>query len=163
MAVVVGCRSVGSRIDILAVGALSRDLKPAFDHYARLLAPLCDLDVHEVREYGLQGRTEAEVLRDEGRRLLAAWPRRGVTVALAVEGETKDSPGVASALQGWLARGGATFVVGGSLGLAPEVLARADERLSLSHLTLPHQLARVVLVEQLFRALKIARREPYHH
>ncbi|HOT23976.1 MAG TPA: 23S rRNA (pseudouridine(1915)-N(3))-methyltransferase RlmH [Thermoleophilia bacterium] len=154
---------MGSRIDILAVGALSRDLKPAFDHYARLLTPLCDLGVHEVREYALHGRPEAQVLRDEGRRLLAAWPRRGVAVALAVEGATKDSPVLASALQDWLARGGATFVIGGSLGLAPEVLARADERLSLSRLTLPHQLARVVLVEQVFRALKIARREPYHH
>jgi 23S rRNA (pseudouridine1915-N3)-methyltransferase len=154
---------VASRIDILAVGTLSRDLKPAFAHYARLLAPLCDLAVHEVREYALHGRAEDAVLRDEGRRLLAAWPRRGVTVALAVEGATKDSPGLASALQEWLARGGATFVVGGSLGLAPDVLARADERLSLSRLTLPHQLARIVLAEQLFRALKIARREPYHH
>lgn len=155
--------TVASRVDILAVGRLSRDLQPAFDHYARLLAPLCDLGVREVREYALQGRVAADVLRDEGRRLLAAWPRRGVVVALEVEGATKDSPGLANVLQGWLARDGATFVIGGSLGLAAEVLARADERLSLSRLTLPHQLARVVLAEQVFRALKIARGEPYHH
>jgi 23S rRNA (pseudouridine1915-N3)-methyltransferase len=160
---VVRCVTVTAHIDILAVGALSRDLHPAFDHYARLLAPLCDLGVREVREYALRGRPEADVLRDEGRRLLAAWPRRGVVVVLAVEGRAMDSTRLASALQGWLARGGATFVVGGSLGLAPDVLARAHERLSLSRLTLPHQLARVVLAEQLFRALKIARREPYHH
>ncbi len=154
---------MAARIDILAVGALSRDLRPSFDHYARLLAPLCDFGVREVREYALHGRSPADVVRDEGRRLLAAWPRRGLVVALAVDGATKDSPSLAGALQEWLGRGGVTFVVGGSLGLAPEVLARADERLSLSRLTLPHQLARVVLAEQLFRALKIARREPYHH
>ncbi len=159
----VGCGAVPSRIDILAVGALSRDLGPAFEHYARLLTPLCDFGVREVREYALHGRSAADVLRDEGRRLLAAWPHHGVVVALAVDGVTRDSPGLAGALQTWFERGGATFVVGGSLGLAPEVLARADERLSLSRLTLPHQLARVVLAEQLFRALKIMRREPYHH
>jgi 23S rRNA (pseudouridine1915-N3)-methyltransferase len=154
---------VASRIDILAVGRLSRDLTPAFDHYRRLLAPLCDLGVREVREYALHGRHADDVLRDEGRRLLAAWPGRGAVVALAVEGRAYDSPGLARRLQEWLEQGGVTFVVGGSLGLAPEVLARASARLSLSTLTLPHQLARVVLAEQLFRALKIARREPYHH
>jgi 23S rRNA (pseudouridine1915-N3)-methyltransferase len=155
--------TVAAHIDILAVGALSRDLQPAFDHFARLLRPLCDFGVREVREYALHGRPEEDVRRDEGRRLLAAWPRRGVVVALAVEGVERTSPQLAGALQEWLARGGATFVVGGSLGLAPEVLARADEQLSLSRLTLPHQLSRVVLAEQLFRALKISRREPYHH
>ncbi len=154
---------MATHIDILAVGALSGDLKPVFAHYARLLTPVCDLGVREVREYALQGRAAEAVLRDEGRRLLAAWPRRGVVVALVVTGVERDSPGLAASLQGWLARGAVTFVIGGSLGLAPEVLARADEQLSLSRLTLPHQLARVVLAEQVFRALKIARREPYHH
>jgi len=154
---------VAGRIDILAVGGLSRDLKPAFDHYRRLLVPLCDLRVREVREYALQGRPPADVLRDEGRRLLAAWPSRGVVVALAVEGTPHDSLSFASQVQEWMARDGVTFVAGGSLGVAPEVLARASGRLSLSPLTLPHQLARVVLAEQLVRALKIARREPYHH
>jgi 23S rRNA (pseudouridine1915-N3)-methyltransferase len=153
---------VAARIDILAVGGLGRDLKPAFEHYRRLLAPLCDLGVREVREYALKGRPAADVRRDEGRRLLAAWPSRGVVVALAVEGVTRDSERFAESLQGWLGRGGVTFVIGGSLGLAPEVLQRAHELVSLSCLTLPHQLARVVLAEQVYRALKIARRQPYH-
>ncbi len=151
------------RIDILAVGGLSRDLKPAFEHYRRLLTPLCTLEVREVREYSLHGRAPVEVLRDEGRRLLAAWPARPVVVALAVDGAPYDTPALARRLGGWLERGGACFVIGGSLGLAPEVLARAGERLSLSPLTMPHQLARVVLAEQLFRALKIGRGESYHH
>lgn len=159
----VGSPIVAAHIDILAVGGLSRDLKPAFEHYRRLLVPLCDLRVREVREYALRGRPAADVLRDEGRRLLAAWPSRGVVLALAVEGTAHDSLSLASQLQEWLALGGVTFVVGGSLGLAPEVLARVSGRLSLSPLTMPHQLARVVFAEQLVRALKIGRREPYHH
>lgn len=154
---------MAAHIDILAVGALSSDLRPAFDHYRRLLAAHCDLCVREVREYALRGRAADDVLRDEGRRLLAAWPRAGTVVALDVAGSSSDSPGLARRLDGWLRRGGVAFVLGGSLGLAAEVLARCDERLSLSPLTLPHQLARVVLAEQLFRAFKILRREPYHH
>jgi 23S rRNA (pseudouridine1915-N3)-methyltransferase len=154
---------VAPAIDILAVGGLGRDLKPAFEHYRRLLAPIGGLGVREVRELALRGRPADEVLRDEGRRLLAAWPRRGVTVALLVEGAAFDSEVLALKVQEWLGRGGVTFVIGGTLGLAPEVLHRAHERVSLSRLTLPHQLARVVLAEQVYRALKIARREPYHH
>jgi 23S rRNA (pseudouridine1915-N3)-methyltransferase len=160
---VVGFPTVTAHIDILAVGGLSRDLKPVFDHYRRLLTPLCDLRVREVREYVLHSRQTDDVLRDEGRRLRAAWPPHGVVVALAVEGTTYDSHGFARRLQDWTERGGATFVIGGSLGLALDVLDHAHERVSLSRLTLPHQLARVVLAEQVFRALKIARREPYHH
>lgn len=87
----------------------------------------------------------------------------GVVVALDIIGREYDSPAFAAKLQDWFGRGGVTFVVGGSLGLAPEITQRADESLSLSKLTLPHQLARVVLAEQLFRALKIARGEKYHH
>ncbi len=111
----------------------------------------------------LRGRSEAEVLRDEGRRLLAAWPQAPVVSALAVDGAALDTEAFAARLQRSLERGGAGFVIGGSLGLAAEVRARATDALSLSALTLPHQLARVVLLEQLFRAGKILRGEPYHH
>lgn len=149
--------------EILAVGGLGRDLRPAFDHYVRSLRPWLALDVREVREVSLKGRAPAEVLRDEGRRLLAAWPSAATTVALTVDGQAYDSAGFAAALERWLERGRLSFVVGGSLGLADEVAARADARLSLSPLTLPHQLARVVLAEQLFRALSIVRGHPYHH
>lgn len=152
-----------ARIDILAAGTLTRDLEPAFGHYQRLLGRRAQLHVREVREVPLRGRAEAEVVREEGRRLLAALPQAGVRVALAIDGRAYSSPAFAERLQEWFGAGGVTFVVGGSLGLAAEVLERCDERLSLSPLTLPHQLARVVLMEQLFRALKIAAGENYHH
>lgn len=152
-----------ARIDILAVGSLTRDLVPAFDHYRRLLGKRAKVTVREVREVPLRGRSTDEVLRAEGRRLLAGLSPGPAVVALAIDGRSYTSEQFAGRLQEWVAGGGVTFVVGGSLGLAPEVLSRAGERLSLSPLTLPHQLARVVLMEQLFRAFKIAAGESYHH
>ena len=151
------------RIQIVAVGRLDADLRSAFAHYERLMAGLCRLTVHEVREVPLRGRAAAEVLRDEGRRLAAHLPASGVVIALDAGGQAYDSEGFAARLQAWARLGPATFVLGGSLGLDDEVKAAAHELLSLSSLTLPHQLARVVLAEQLFRGLKIARRETYHH
>jgi 23S rRNA (pseudouridine1915-N3)-methyltransferase len=154
---------VAARVEILAVGSLHRDLAPAARHYLDLLRPAVAVTVREVREVPLRGRSEAEVLREESRRLLAAWPQAPVVAALAVDGRALDTEGLAAWLQRGYERGGVAFVIGGSLGLAQEVRQRAAERLSLSALTLPHQLARVVLLEQLFRAGKIARGEPYHH
>jgi len=154
---------VTARIEILAVGSLHRDFEPAARHYLDLLRPYAAVSVREVKETPLRGRSEIEVLRDEGRRLIAAWPQAPAVAALALEGRVVGTEAFAAWLQRGLERGGAAFVVGGSLGLAPIVVDRANERLSLSALTLPHQLARVVLLEQLFRAAKILRGEPYHH
>jgi 23S rRNA (pseudouridine1915-N3)-methyltransferase len=154
---------VAGRVDIVAVGSLHRDLEPAARHYADLLRPFLTVNVRVVREVSLRGRAETEVLREEGRRLLAAWPRLPVVAALDVEGAALATQEFTAWLRRGIERGGVGFVIGGSLGLAADVTRRADERLSLSALTLPHQLVRVVLLEQLFRAAKILRGEPYHH
>ena len=151
------------RLEILAVGRLGADLRPAFAHYERLLTGLARFTVREVREVPLQGRSAGEVVRDEGRRLLSALPSGVTVVALDAAGVAYDSEAFAARLRTWTGSGPATFVLGGSLGLSDEVKAAARELLSLSPLTLPHQLARVVLAEQLFRGLKIARGETYHH
>ena len=154
---------MAARVEILAVGSLHRDLEPAARHYLELLRPLLAVGVREVKEVSLRRRAEVEVLREEGARLTAAWSRVPVVAALAVDGRALDSEAFAAWLQRGFVIGGVGFVIGGSLGLGDEVLERAGERLSLSSLTLPHQLARVVLLEQLFRAAKILRGEPYHH
>jgi 23S rRNA (pseudouridine1915-N3)-methyltransferase len=151
------------RIHILAVGALDGHFAPAFEHYRRLLRRFVTLEVREVKTVPLRGRGEAEVLRDEGRRLLAVRPALGHTVALDSAGRMLDSLAFADELQRRLDEGPVTFVIGGPLGLDGAVRSAVDELLSLSSLTLPHQLARVVLAEQLFRGLKIARGETYHH
>jgi 23S rRNA (pseudouridine1915-N3)-methyltransferase len=154
---------VAARVELLVVGSLHRDLAPAARHYLDLLRPLMTVSVREVKEVPLRGRSETEVLREEGKRLLAAWPQAPDVAALAVEGTRLGTEAFAARLQRAFERGGAGFVIGGSLGLAGDVRARAGEALSLSDLTLPHQLARVVLLEQLFRAGKILRGQPYHH
>jgi 23S rRNA (pseudouridine1915-N3)-methyltransferase len=154
---------VAARVELLVVGSLHRDLAPAARHYLDLLKPHMTVNVREVKEVPLRGRSETEVLREEGKRLLAAWPQAPEVSALAVDGDPLDTEAFAARLQQALERGGMGFVIGGSLGLAGEVRARATGALSLSALTLPHQLARIVLLEQLFRAGKILRREPYHH
>jgi 23S rRNA (pseudouridine1915-N3)-methyltransferase len=154
---------VAARVELLVVGSLHRDLVPAARHYLDLLGPLMTVRVREVKEVALRGRSEAEVLREEGRRLLAAWPQAPVVSALAVDGAAFATAAFAARLQQAFERGGAGFVIGGSLGMAAAVRARATDAMSLSTLTLPHQLARVVLLEQLFRAGKILRGEPYHH
>lgn len=151
------------RLEILAVGSLDRDLKTAADHYLALLRPFFDVKVREVREVSLRGRAPAEVLRDEGRRLQASWPPLPLVAALAIGGRAFTSEGFAAWLSAGVERGGVAFVIGGSLGLPGDALERSHELVSLSPLTLPHQLARVVLLEQLFRAAKISRGETYHH
>ena len=151
------------RLEILAVGRLDADLRPAFAHYERLIGGLCRMSVREVREVPLRGRATTEVLRDEGRRLLSELSPGGIIVALDARGRGYDSEAFAARLRTWSEAGTVTFMVGGSLGLADQVKAAARELLSLSQLTLPHQLARVVLAEQLFRGLKIMRGETYHH
>jgi 23S rRNA (pseudouridine1915-N3)-methyltransferase len=154
---------VAATLQILAVGRLSPQMEPAFDHYRRLLTGLVPLTVREVREVPLQGRAPVEVLREEANRLLPHLEGVRQVVALDVEGKRYTSLEFADRLAR-LAEGGSTaFVIGGSLGLDDRVKQRADELLSLSPLTMPHQLTRIVLAEQLFRALKIARGERYHH
>lgn len=150
-------------LHIVAVGRLSPELAPVFEHYRRLLTRLVPFSVREVREVPLRNRTSEEVLREEGRRLLHLLEDETRCVVLDAGGRAFGSVALAEWIQGLLDSGGATFVLGGSLGLHEQVKTRAFESLSLSPLTLPHQLARVVLAEQLFRSLKIARGETYHH
>ncbi|MGE5553228.1 MAG: 23S rRNA (pseudouridine(1915)-N(3))-methyltransferase RlmH [Betaproteobacteria bacterium] len=159
------------QVRIVAVGTLREPhWQAAAREYLKRLQPYARVEVVEVKEEPLPelGLTaeEAAARRREGERILAilAKPPRTHLVALDVQGQELSSEGLAdylakSALEG---QPSVAFVIGGASGLAPEVLTAANLRLSLSRLTLPHQLARVVLLEQLYRAFKIMRREPYH-
>ena len=150
-------------IRLVVVGRPRGALADAAADYERRLARALRLEVVEVREEALQHGTPAEVLAREARRLephLDGFRR----VVLDRTGTQVRSEELAERLRDWEERPPqrTAFVVGGSYGLAPGLAAAADVRLSLGALTLPHQLARVVLVEQLYRATTILRGEPYH-
>jgi 23S rRNA (pseudouridine1915-N3)-methyltransferase len=152
------------KVRIAAVGRLKEPhWRAACAEYVKRLRPYATVEVVEVPDRDI-GPDMERARTAEGGDLLRAIPDGSRAVALEIGGRAMTSERFAA----WLAEGmlhGAsdvTFVVGGSAGLAPEVLARADERLSLSEMTLPHQLARVVLLEQVYRAFRIMRNEPYH-
>lgn len=152
------------RIAVVAVGRLKeRFWREAADEYLTRLAPYASVRVVEISDRD-PGRGEAKALSEEGADVVKALPDAAHVVTLEIGGQRISSVAFAERLEQLACEGRSNiaFVIGGSHGLAPEVLARADERLSLSDMTLPHNLARVVLLEQLYRAFKIRRGEPYH-
>jgi 23S rRNA (pseudouridine1915-N3)-methyltransferase len=135
------------------------------DRYLNRIKHFYGVEVKEVAgERGRQGTEDASIMRAQSARLLEAIPRHGYTVVLDERGRAMDSLKFAK----WLERltieqpHGVTFVLGGDVGLTEAVRKRADLLLSLSAMTLPHQLARVVLLEQIYRACTLIRNIPYH-
>jgi 23S rRNA (pseudouridine1915-N3)-methyltransferase len=152
------------RLRVLAVGKLRESYwRDACAEYVKRLGRYATVEVFEVADRDLSRGIE-RVLAEEGADLTRALTAGSHVVALDVAGPRASSEEFARHLGDLLVGGVAdiTFVVGGSAGLAPDVLTRADERLSLSAMTLPHQLCRVVLLEQVYRAFRIMRGEPYH-
>lgn len=136
----------------------------ACTEYAKRMPAHMRFRLQEVRaQKRSKGADLARLLSDEGGRVLAATPVGARTVALERTGRPLDTQGVAAALSDWLREGrDVALWIGGADGLAPECLARAHEQWSLSPLTLAHPLARVLLVEQLYRAWSIIANQPYH-
>ncbi|MCA1847543.1 MAG: 23S rRNA (pseudouridine(1915)-N(3))-methyltransferase RlmH [Actinobacteria bacterium] len=153
------------RATIVAVGRLRGWTAEGCDDYIIRLRRYFPVEVVEVPEEDINRRTAEEVLAAEAQRLLKRLPDRAHVVALDGErGKSLSSEDLARKLDalGGSGRSHVAFVLGGPLGLSPDVLDQADERLSLGPITLPHALARVVLLEQLYRATKIERGEKYH-
>jgi 23S rRNA (pseudouridine1915-N3)-methyltransferase len=153
------------RTTIVAVGRLKGWAAEGCDDYLARLRRYFPVEVVEVPEEDMNRRTASEVLAAEGQRLLKRIPAGTHVVALDRErGREFSSEGWARRLYtlGLSGRSHVAFVLGGPLGLSPEVIGRADECLSFGPVTLPHALARMVLLEQLYRALKIGRGEKYH-
>jgi len=154
------------RVTVLCVGGVKGKLAPAIQEYEGRVGHYWRFQVREV-EAGLGRRTKVdpqEVRRAEGTRLLALMPQEGDVVALTREGRAMSSRDLAGFLGDRAVRSvpEVTFVIGGAFGLVGEVLKRSALRLALSALTLPHEVARLVLAEQLYRAGTISRNEPYH-
>lgn len=156
-------------IKILAVGRLKEKYwQAALREYQKRLERYHRLELIEVAdepdpEHGGEAAI-ADVRAREGERLRRRIDPRDHLICLDIAGEHFDSPGLARRLERLDSRGTTrlTLVIGGSNGIDPALLAEADERWSFSDLTFPHQLMRIILLEQLYRATRISRGEPYH-
>ncbi|MEH7123481.1 23S rRNA (pseudouridine(1915)-N(3))-methyltransferase RlmH [Bacillus sp. JJ1503] len=156
-------------ISIVTVGKLKEKyLKQGIDEYLKRLSAYAKMDIIEVPdEKAPEELSETEMLQvkqKEGERILAKINPDAHVIALAIEGKMKSSEELADTLDKLATYGKSkvAFVIGGSLGLSEDVLKRANEKLSFSKMTFPHQLMRLVLVEQVYRAFRINRGEPYH-
>ncbi|MCP1727694.1 23S rRNA (pseudouridine1915-N3)-methyltransferase [Natronospira proteinivora] len=153
------------RLRLLAVGQrLPAWINDGFSEYARRLPHECRLTLQEIQPAKRNsGRTADRLKAEEGERILKALGNDEALIALDVGGKSPTTEKLADWLGDWLMEGrDVSFTVGGADGLSPEVLARADRRWSLSPLTLPHGLVRVILAEQLYRAWSIRSGHPYH-
>ncbi len=152
------------RITLICVGRLKESWwREAAEEYRTRLRPYARVEVVEVPDHDVTA-DQPRALAAEAAAVMRVLPDGATVVTLAIDGTQRSSVELAE----WIGRHGVegrshlAFVLGGAAGLAPEVAARADESVSLGPLTLPHQLARVVVLEQLYRAFRIARGEPYH-
>ena len=151
------------RVRLLAVGRDRSGLyAPAVDEYVSRLARILKFELVELPEAKRHAGTP-QARDEEAATILARLEPRERVVALDERGEEPTSVELARRVERWMTRGqDVALIIGGSDGLAPAVLDRAQERLALSKMTLAHRLARLVLVEQLYRAMTILRGEPYH-
>ncbi|MGE5702946.1 MAG: 23S rRNA (pseudouridine(1915)-N(3))-methyltransferase RlmH [Clostridia bacterium] len=157
------------QITIVTVGKLKEKyLKEGIEEYSKRLSAYCKLQVVEVADEKAPEELSAtemeQVKRKEGERILAQLKPEQYVIALAIDGQMWSSEKLSAELDRLATYGKSqvAFVIGGSLGLANVVLKRADVQLSFSKMTFPHQLMRLVLVEQVYRGFRIMRGEPYH-
>ncbi|HHV99410.1 MAG TPA: 23S rRNA (pseudouridine(1915)-N(3))-methyltransferase RlmH [Clostridiaceae bacterium] len=155
------------KLTIIAVGKIKeRYLKDGIAEYSKRLSRFCDIEIIEVADEQapetLSASQEEQVKKKESERIIKRLKEGTFLIVLDVKGEKLDSEGFADKLQAFLVSGNShiTFVIGGSLGLDPELIKRARFRLSLSDMTFPHQLTRLILLEQIYRAFKIMNGEP---
>ena len=157
------------KITVIAVGKIKeRYLEDAIGEYSKRLGRYCRLEIIQVADEKTPDDAGAAQVRRiksrEGERILAHIKDGAYVVALAIEGQMVSSEDLAARIGklGVDGRSQIVFIIGGSLGLADEVLARADWLLSFSPMTFPHQLMRVILLEQIYRSFQIQAGTPYH-
>ena len=156
-------------VHIICVGKMKEKFYlEAAAEYAKRLGGYCRLTVTELPEERLPDRpTQAQIqaaLEREGAAILSKLPKAGKVVAMCIEGKTMDSPQLAQQVSRWMVEGASdiTFLVGGSFGMSQTVKDKAHLRLSMSPMTFPHHLARVMLLEQIYRGFSINANAKYH-
>lgn len=158
-----------SRISLLCVGKIKEKyLKDGIGEYAKRLGRYCKLDIIEVPDEktpdGASQTVEEQIKNLEGDKLMKHIRDDDYVIALAIDGKMLDSVELSKKME-QLAVSGIShlvFVIGGSLGLSDSILKRADYKLSFSKMTFPHQLMRMILLEQIYRGYRIMKGEPYH-
>ena len=146
------------KIKICAIGRLKEKfLVDGVSEYLKRIKPFAKIEVAEI--------PECKTVKDEGAKLLAQILRDSFVIVLDVAGESLSSENFAEKIAALSLHGvsSITFIIGGAFGLSEEVRRAADFRLSISPMTFTHQMARLILVEQIYRAFKIIRGEPYHY
>lgn len=157
------------KITLLTVGKIKEKyLRDGIAEYAKRLSRYCRLEMIEVADEKTPDRASAaeeqQIKELEGTRLMKNIRDSDYVIALAIDGRMLDSVELSGKIEslGVQGKGSIVFVVGGSLGLSDEVLKRADYKLSFSKMTFPHQLMRMILLEQVYRSYRIMHGEPYH-
>lgn len=157
------------KITVISVGKIKEKyFTGAIQEYAKRLTRYCKINMIEVPDEKcpetLSPKEEEAVKDKEGERILSKIKEQQTVIALAIEGKQMTSEQLATQIQTWGVQGNSdlVFVIGGSLGLSKQVIKRSNFQLSFSKMTFPHQLMKVVLLEQIYRAFRINSGEPYH-
>lgn len=157
------------KITLLTVGKIKEKFyQDAISEYSKRLSRYCKLNIIEVPDEKTPDKAsetvEDQIKEKEAQRILAKLSEDAYTIVLAIDGKNPDSVQLAEKIQSLGVNGVShiQFIIGGSLGLHDSVMKRADFKLSFSRMTFPHQLMRVILLEQIYRSYRIICGEPYH-
>lgn len=157
------------KITVLCVGKIKEKyFTMAIDEYSKRLSRYVKLEITSVADEktpdGASDAVENAIRDKEGKRILANLKEDSYVITLEIEGKMLDSVELSKKIEsiGVSGKGHITFIIGGSLGLSDEVKSKSDYKLSFSKMTFPHQLMRVVLLEQIYRSYRILGNEPYH-
>lgn len=157
------------RIQVICIGKLKEKYwTDAVAEYMKRLSKYCDIEIVELKESRLPDKAsaaqEAAVVEEEGKAILGKIKDGSYVITLEILGKNLTSEELASKMEELpiMGKSHVTFIIGGSLGLSKEVSKRSDFKLSFSKMTFPHQMMRVILLEQVYRAFKINKNEAYH-
>ncbi|MDE4542933.1 23S rRNA (pseudouridine(1915)-N(3))-methyltransferase RlmH [Thermoanaerobacterium sp. R66] len=156
-------------IDVIAVGKVKEKfIEDGIREYVKRLKPYCNINIIEVNDErapeGLSEKEKEAIMLKEGSKIIDKMRKGSFIISLCIEGRQMDSVEFARYIEDVMTAGNSniTFVIGGSLGLHDDIKSMSDLKLSFSKMTFPHQLMRLILVEQIYRAFKIMKGETYH-
>ncbi|QQY79727.1 23S rRNA (pseudouridine1915-N3)-methyltransferase [Keratinibaculum paraultunense] len=157
------------KIRVIAVGKIKEKyIRDGINEYLKRLSRYCSVEIIEVEDEKTQENLtnrEIDIIKDkEGKRILSKISPNSHIISLVIEGKQMSSEELANKIEDLMIEGvnNLTFIIGGSLGLSREVIEKSNLKLSFSKMTFPHQLMRMVLLEQIYRSFRIIRGEPYH-